>query len=82
MYDVEFDLDIGGAEFEFGCDYTYTPAIPASCDEPASDEEFVIDNLVMLIDVDKNNRRVPHDVFFMLLEEDFYNSVIDIIKES
>ena len=81
MYDIELTIEVGGSQFLFGCDYTYTPPVTAWIDEPPSDEEYFIDNLVILVDVDKHNRNVPHDVMYLLNDKDFHDALIEQIKD-
>ncbi len=81
MYDIELAIEVGGGSFLFGCDYTYTPPIRASFDEPATDEDYTVNNLVILVDVDGENKKVPHDVMYLLNDVDFYEDLIERIKD-
>lgn len=81
MYDIELAIEVGGGSFLFGCDYSYRPAISASADEPASDEEYIINNLVILVDIDKHNRNVPHDVMYLINDKHFKGALIEQIKD-
>ena len=82
MQSIELTLDFCGVEAQCVCDYIYTPYSPAYQDEPPTHEDYEITNLCILLDIDKDNKKVPFDVTCMVeYDKDIHDAVVEVIKD-